>query len=117
MALDLQDNTTGRNAVTLILNASPDPFLLNRRARTLNDAGYYTSSARTVEEAVLHAAKMHCTLALICYSFASIERKIISERLSELSPGTTIVCLEPELDKNQRFLISRVEAALAKLIA
>lgn len=108
--MDLQDNR-----VTLILNASPDSALLARRAKMLNDAGYYTSSVRTPEEAVQHVAGMNCALALICYSYAGVEKTSLSERLHRLSPGTRIVCLEPELDKNQSALASTVEAALAGL--
>jgi DNA-binding response OmpR family regulator len=108
-ALDLRNSR-----VTLILNASPDSLLLNSRAKTLNDAGYYTSSVRTTEEAVHHAASMKCALVLICYSFGGKEKKTLSERLRKLSPGTRIVCLDPELDNNQSVLVSRVEEALQK---
>jgi len=114
--LNLRDKTS-QTAVTLILNASPDSALLNNRARILNDAGYYTSSARTPEEAVHYAATMNCDLALICYSFASNERKMLSDRLRRLSPGTTIVCLEPGLDESTGVLVSRVQEALARLSA
>jgi len=114
--LNLRDKAS-QTAVTLILNASPDSALLNNRARILNDAGYYTSSARTPEEAVHYAATMNCDLALICYSFASNERKMLSDRLRRLSPGTTIVCLEPGLDENTGVLVSRVQEALARLSA
>lgn len=105
------------NAITLILNASPDANLLNQRARTLNGAGYYTSSAHTAEEALRHAATMDCTLALICYSFIDKERKTLFEQLRKLSPRTKIVCLNPELDKSQHILVSRVEQALVNLSA
>jgi len=103
--------------VTLILNASPDSALLNNRAKILNEAGYYTSSARTAEEAVQYAASMNCDLAIICYSFASNEIKTLSERLQRLSPGTTIVCLEPGLDDNTSVLVSRIQEALSRLSA
>lgn len=106
-----------QSAVTLILNASPDSDLLSSRAKILNEAGYYTSSARTAEEAVQYAASMNCDLALICYSFASIERKTLSERLRTLSPGTTIVCMEPGLDESTGALVSRIQDALARLSA
>jgi DNA-binding response OmpR family regulator len=111
-ALNLRDSR-----VTLILNASPDTLLRNSRAKTLNDAGYYTSSVRTTEEAMQHAASMNCALVLICYSFGGTEKKALSERLRKLSPGTRIVCLEPESDNDPSVLISRVEEALEKLSA
>lgn len=113
--MNLRDSD--QTSATLILNASPNPGLLNSRAKMLNDAGYYTSSARTQEEAVQLGAAMHFAVALICHSFAIDERKALSERLRKLSPGTTIVCLEPELENMQGVLVSRVEQALARRIA
>jgi DNA-binding response OmpR family regulator len=115
--LNLRDINTSQTAVTLILNASPNSALLNHRAKMLNNAGYYTSSAHTPEEAMQLAVTMNCDVALICYSFASSERKALSERLQKLSPATTIVCLEPELDNNQAVLVSRIQQALTRLIA
>jgi DNA-binding response OmpR family regulator len=108
---------TGPNIATLILNASPDSILLHHRAKILNRAGYYTSSARTLEEALQFARTMHCTLALICYNFASAERKLLARRLSRVNPSMGILCLDSEVDKNQRVLISRIESALARLTA
>src|SRR5215471_2841393 len=101
-------------AVTLILNASPDSELLNSRAKMLNDAGYYTSSARTPEEAAQYAASMNCHLALICYSFPSGEQKALSERLRKVSPDIPIVCLEQDSDDNTGLFVSRIQEALAK---
>lgn len=115
--MNSRDNNISQPAATLILNASPDGVLLNDRAKMLNEAGYYTSSARTLEEALQHATSMNCTLALICHSFATAERKALTQRLHELSPGTAIVCLDQEADKNQRVLVSRIERALARLTA
>ena len=115
--MNFRDLSSSQPAVTLILNASPDSELLNNRAKVLNDAGYYTSSARTPEEAAQHAASMNCTLALICYSFASAERQALSERLRRLSPGTTIVCLEQGQDDNQGLLVSRIQEALNRAVA
>jgi DNA-binding response OmpR family regulator len=114
--LNLRDQTS-QTTVTLILNASPDSALLNSRAKMLNDAGYYTSSARTSEEAVRFVMRMNCAVALICYSFAGAERKALSERLRKLSPSTTVMCLEPGLDDNAGALVSKVEEALTRLTA
>ena len=105
--MDLRDKK-----FTLILNASPDSDLLNHRAKVLNEAGYYTSSVRTVDEAARHAVSMNCALALICYSFAAGEKEALAERLHRLSPGIRVVCLEPQLDNSQGALISKVEQAL-----
>ena len=115
--MNLRDSNTSQTSVILILNASPNSDLLNSRAKMLNDAGYYTSSAGTPEEAVLLAAAMHFAVALICHSFAIDESRALSERLRKLSPSTAIVCLQPELDNQQGILVSRVEQALARLIA
>lgn len=114
--MNLRDQTS-QTAATLILNASPDSALLNNRARILNDAGYYTSSARTSEEVVQYATTMNCAVALLCYSFAGTERQALSERLRILSPATTVMCLEPGLDESEDVLVSKVEAALAGLSA
>ena len=114
--MNLRDQTS-LTTVTLILNASPDSALLNSRAKMLNDAGYYTSSARTSEEAVRYVMRMNCAVAIICYSFAGTQRKALSERLRKLSPNTTIICLEPGLDDSQGVLVSKVEEALTRLTA
>lgn len=108
---------TSQTPATLILNASPDATLLSNRAKVLNGAGYYTSSAHTLEEAAAHAANMNCDLALICYSFSSHEKKAIYERLQSLSPGTTIVYLEQGQDENTNILVSRIQEALTRLSA
>jgi DNA-binding response OmpR family regulator len=115
--LNLRDCSINQSGATLILNASPDAMLRHHRARMLNRAGYYTSSVQTAEEAVHHAASMNCALALICYSFANAERKALSDHLRRVSPGTTIVCVEPGLDRNHRVLAYRIERVLSKLTA
>lgn len=112
--MNLGDTHSNGYYATLILNASPDANLLNRRAKILNGAGYYTSSAHSAEEAVQLAVGMDCALALICYSFADPERQTISEQLRKLSPRTNIVCVEPELDTHHRVLLAKVEETLAK---
>jgi carboxylesterase type B len=110
-------DSAGANSATLILNASPDSALLDHRAKVLNGAGYYTSSAHTLEEALQFARSMHCALALICYSFDGVERNVLVQRLGRVNPAMGILCLDPELDENQLVLISRIESALARLSA
>lgn len=114
--MNLRDKAS-QTPATLILNASPDSNLLNNRARLLNSAGYYTSSAHTPEEAAQHVVGMNCALALICYSFSSKEKKAILERLQSLSPDTTILHLEEGQDENTNVLVSRVRKALTRLSA
>ena len=114
--MNFRDNTS-QTPATLILNASPDAELLSNRAKMLNSAGYYTSSAHTPEEAAGHAVSMNCDLALICYSFSSNEKKAIYERLQSLSPCTTIVYLEQGQDENINILVSRIQEALTRLSA
>ncbi|HEY6253451.1 MAG TPA: hypothetical protein VI685_26130 [Candidatus Angelobacter sp.] len=114
--MNLRDNTS-QSPVTLILNACPDSTLLSDRAKVLNSAGYYTSSAHTAEEAAQHAVSMNCDLVLICYSFTCHEKKAIFERLQSLSPRTTIVCLEKGQDENTNVLVSRIQQALTRLSA
>ena len=114
--MNLRDKTR-RTSATLVLNASPDPGLLNNRAKLLNEAGYYTTAAHSPEEAVHLAGSMNCDVALICYSFNGTQRAAISERLQRLSPGTAIVWLQPGLDDNQCVFVSRVRNALERMIA
>jgi len=114
--LNIRDKAS-QTPATLILNASPDSTLLSNRAKVLNSAGYYTSSAHTPEEAAAHAVNMNCDLALICYSFSSNEKKVIYERLQRLSPGTTIVYLEQGQDENTSILVSKIQEALTRLSA
>jgi len=113
-ALNLRDIAMTQPAVTLILNASPDSELLTSRAKMLNDAGYYTSSARTPEEAAQYAASMTCHVAVICYSFPTQEKKALSDQLRRISPKKSIVCLEQGLDDSTGVFVSTIQEALAK---
>lgn len=112
--MNFRDIVMTQPAVKLILNASPDSELLSSRAKMLNDAGYYTSSARTPEEAAQYAASMTCHLALICYSFPTQEKKALSDYLRRISPNTSIVCLEQGSDDSTGVFVSTIEEALAK---
>jgi DNA-binding response OmpR family regulator len=108
---------TSQSAVTLILNASPDSLLLGHRAKALNGAGYYTSSARTTAEALQLAVTMKCTVALICYNFAWIERNALARRLRSVSPTTTIVYVDPKLDEDHDILVGKIQRTLDRMSA
>jgi len=110
-------NGISQSAVTLILNASPNSFLLNSRAKALNGAGYYTSSARTPEEVLQFAVSMKCTVALICYNFAWIERNALARRLRSVCPGTTIVFVDPKLDEDSDVLVGKIQRTLERMSA
>jgi len=97
----------------VILNASRDPFLRAARAKTLHDAGYYTSSARTPEEAIALAGQMKCAVAILCSSFSAYEQRLIHAFILERVPGTTVIFLGDSADANPHVLLSAVRAALA----
>jgi hypothetical protein len=82
----------------------------------LNDAGYYTSSARTPEQAAQLATKMNCDFALICYSFGSSERRRLSELLRRLSPETIVLLLESGADDDKHVLLTRIQQSAAGLV-
>ena len=97
----------------VILNVSRDPFLRVARAKTLNDAGYYTSAAQTPEEAIELAAQLHCPIAIVCHSFTASERRWIHARLQEDAPTMTIVFLGESGDADPKVLLSAVKSAVA----
>jgi hypothetical protein len=57
----------------LILNVNRDPPLRDARAKNA-DAGSYTSPARTPEEAIELAARLHGAIAIVWHSFNESER-------------------------------------------
>jgi len=61
-------------SAVVILNASLDVDLRETRARILNQAGYYTSSAESAEEVIRLAANMRCPIVIVCNSFNHAER-------------------------------------------
>ena len=97
----------------MVLNVSRDPFLRVARAKTLHDAGYYTSAAQTPEEAIELAAQLHCPIAIVCHSFTASERSWIHARLQEDAPTTTIVFLGESGDADPKALLSAVKSAVA----
>ena len=96
----------------VILNASRDPFLRAARAKTLHDAGYYTSSARTPDEAIALAGQMRCAVAILCSSFSAYEQRLIHAFILERVPRTTVIFLGESADSNPHVLLSAVRAAL-----
>ena len=97
----------------VVLNVSRDPFLRVARAKTLHDAGYYTSSAQTPEEAIDLAVQLHCAIAVVCHSFTASERHWIHIRLQEDAPTTTVVFMGESGDSDPNVLLSAVKAAVA----
>src|SRR5262249_56185683 len=90
----------------VILNASRDAVLREGRAKTLNDAGYYTTSAETPEEAITLAAQMKCAVAIVCDSFTMAERRLIHMRIQKAVPATTVLFLANSDANNAQILIS-----------
>jgi len=99
----------------LILNACPDVQLRGVRARILNDAGYYTTSASSAEEASRLSTRMNCALAVVCYSFTEREQQTIHDRLRETSPETRFVVLDHNVDEDPKGFLTRIRKALYKL--
>lgn len=97
----------------VILNASRDAFLREARAKTLHDAGYYTSSAGTPEEAITLAAQMKCAVAILCSSFTASEQRMIHGFIQQAVPTTTVIFLGDSADNNPQILVSAVRAALS----
>src|SRR5215472_591568 len=110
--MTLRDNFKEPLAL-VILNASRDAVLREARAKALNDAGYYTTSAETPEEAITLATQMKCAVAIVCDSFTMAERRLIHMRIQRAVPATTVLFLANSDDNNAQILISAVRAALA----
>src|SRR5262249_24787655 len=96
----------------VILNASRDAVLREGRAKTLNDAGYYTTSAETPEGAISLAAQMKCAVAIVCDSFTLEERRLIHTRIQKAAPATRVIFLANSGDNNAQILVSAVRAPL-----
>ena len=109
------ENRSPQNPVKLILNASPDADLLSSRAKMLNDAGYYTSSAHNSDEITQIAATMRCDVAIICHSFDGVQQKSIQQRLQEVSPGTHVVFVNRDMDQDRHIFVTRIREAFARL--
>jgi DNA-binding NtrC family response regulator len=98
--------------VVLILNASRDIKLREKRAKILNRAGFYTSSAKSAEEVIYLAAWLRCPIVIVCHSFKHAERRRIYDRVRETAPGTAVVLLNDYADSDPGILIDTVKKAL-----
>jgi DNA-binding response OmpR family regulator len=96
----------------VILNVSRDPLLREARAKTLHDAGYYTSAAQTPEEAIELAVQLPCSIAIVCHSFTASERRWIHRRLQEGAPTTTVVFLGESGDEDPKVLLSAIKSGV-----
>jgi DNA-binding response OmpR family regulator len=108
-------NKSGKTLPILVLNASPDAHLRDLRAKILNDAGYYTSSARTAGEVLELSSRMNCDVAIVCHSFNNAEQQLIHEQLERTSPTTHLLILDNAADVDPKILLNRVKKALFKL--
>ncbi len=102
----------GKSKPVMVLNASPDVDLRGTRARFLNSAGYYTSSASTPEDVSKLASHMNCALAVMCHSFTGSEQRAMHERLRKISPTTRIVWLDQMEDCDPAVFLAKVKNAL-----
>ena len=114
--MKLRDRSN-HHSVKLILNASLDALLLKTRAKALNNAGYYTSSAHSSEEVVRLASGMHCDLAVICHSFGDVQQKRIEELLRKVSPGTRVLFLDSGLEGDDQIFLALIQQALGRMSA
>ena len=108
-------NGSGKTLPILILNACPDIQLRGIRAKILNDAGYYTTSARTSQEVSQLSTRMNCALAVVCYSFSEIEQRAMRDQLHQQSPATRLVLLDHAVDEDPKNFLARIKKALYKL--
>jgi len=99
----------------VILNASPDQSLLSSRAEVLHEAGYYTSSANTSEDAIALATQLNFPVVIICHGFKDEERQLLGERIREILPSTKIIFLDHG-DVDAQHLISTVRRALPDIL-
>lgn len=97
----------------VVLNASRDATLREERAKALNEAGYFTVSVRTPEEAVTLASQVKCVVAVVCPSFTDAERRFIGLRIHQVVPATTLILLRNSSVNDLQVLISAVHTALA----
>ena len=113
--MELSNGSGQSSSPILILNACPDVQLRGVRAKILNDAGYYTSSASTPDEASRLSARMNCALAVVCYSFSETEQQTIHDRLQEQSPATRFILLDHVADEDPKGFLVKIRKALYKL--
>jgi hypothetical protein len=110
----LSPKEPGNTLPVLILNACPHLELQRKRAKILNDAGYYTSSARTTDE-VAEFLRMPCALAIVCHEFTPAEQRAIQAQLTHESPNTKLLMLDHTIDNDPKAFLAKVKRSLYKL--
>lgn len=101
----------------IVLNACPERGLRERRARLLNQAGYYTSSACSPEEAISSALYLNCAVTLICDSFSSDERQFMSTQIRSILPATKVLLLKPQDSIDPQIVVSSIRDLLRETVA
>jgi DNA-binding response OmpR family regulator len=97
----------------VILNICRDPLIRQARAKTLNDAGYYTSAAESPEEAISQASAVYCAIAIVCDSLSEAERRSIQLWMQEHAPTTTVIILGKSVEADPELLLSSIRTAVA----
>jgi hypothetical protein len=105
-------STSDPTPAVLVLNASLDLNLRENRAKILNRAGFYTSSAESTEEVIHLATWLRCPIVIVCHSFNHAERRRIYDCLQEAAPETTVILLNDFADSDPGVLIDTVKRAL-----
>jgi hypothetical protein len=106
-----------KSCPVIVLNACPERGLRELRARLLNQAGYYTSSASSPEEAISSALYLDCAVTLICDSFSSDERHFMSTRIRSILPATKLLLLKPQDRIDPQIVISSIGDLLRETVA
>jgi DNA-binding response OmpR family regulator len=102
---------TKRSPALVILNVCGDSILREERANAQHDAGYYTSAARSREEAIQLATQMNFAIAVLCHSLTACEQRSVREWMRERAPETTVILLWKPSDDNPELLLSAVRTA------
>jgi DNA-binding NarL/FixJ family response regulator len=97
----------------VVVNASRDPILREERAKALNDAGFYTASAQTPDEAINLTTQVKPAIAILCPSFTDAERRAIGLRIHKEAPATTVILLGKSTAADSHAVVSAVRAVLA----
>jgi DNA-binding NtrC family response regulator len=106
------NSSSDQTSAVVILNASLDLNLREIRAKILNQAGYYTSSAESAEEVIHLAACLRCPIVIVCHSFDHAERGRIHDRIREAVPAAKVILLNHFADTDPSVLIDTVKKAL-----
>jgi len=109
----LMEEHSKQSPALVVLNVCGDRLLREERAKTLHDGGYYTSAARTPEEAIQLATQIHFEIVVVCHSLSTHERRSLREWMEEKAPATTVILLGKPADGIPEQLLSVIRAALA----